>query len=112
MIFHEEYKHTSAKSDFKNHIHFYYKNNLKFKQDNEFNNKFVLSVENKDEAEEFFNDKIRKIFKEKSKPDCVYEGNDDCFVVSKTINSFLFSFDDNLKYLEENLRLFSELTSV
>ncbi len=108
----EGYKSTPAKSDFKNHIHFYYKNNLKFNQDNEFNNRFVLSVENKDDAEEFFSDKIRKIFKEKSKDDCVYEGNDDCFVVSKTINSFFFSFEDNLKFLEENLRLFSELTSV
>ena len=106
------YKPTPAKSDYKNHIHFYYKNNLKFNQDNEFNKRFVLSVENKEDVENFFNDKIRRLFKEKSKTDCVYEGNDDCFIISKTINSFLYSFEDNIKFLEENLRLYSELTSV
>ena len=99
---------SSVEADFKNHVHFYKGINLTFAEDKEFNNKFNLQVEDKESAKLFFNDEIRKIFTDKSKPDCVYEGNKDYFLVSTTNE---LSFEETIKFFEENLRLFIELTS-
>lgn len=99
---------SSVEADFKNHVHFYKGINLTFDEDKEFNNKFNLQVENKESAKLFFNDEIRKIFTDKSKSDCVYEGNKDYFLVSTTNE---LSFEETIKFFEENLKLFVELTS-
>ena len=81
---------------------------MEFDQDERFNNAFVLQTENKNQAEIFFNDEIRNIFKQKANPDCIFEGKGNYFIVSKTSES---SFEETIKFFEENLKLFTELTS-
>lgn len=97
-----------VQSDFKNHVHFYKGFNLTFAEDSNFNKKLDLEVENKESAKTFFNNDIRNLFKEKSNPDYVYEGDGDYFIVSKTIES---SFEETIQFFEENLKLFVEITS-
>ena len=98
----------NVQADFNNHVHFYKGFNLTFAEDNNFNQKFVLEVENKEVAKTFFNNDIRNLFIEKSNPNYVYEGDGDYFIVSKTIES---SFEETIQFFEENLKLFSEITS-
>ena len=103
-------KNTSStfQSDYSNSILLYSGERILFDQDERFNNAFVLQADNKEQTELFFNDGIRNIFKPKANSDYIYEGNGNYFIVSKTSET---SFEETIKFFEENLKLFTELVS-
>ena len=99
---------SNLKSDYEKNIHLYNGKRHLFNHDKNFNNTFVLQVEDNDQVEAFFNDKIRNIFMKKAMSNCVYEGNGEYFIVSKTSQS---SFEETIRFFEQNLNLFTELVS-
>ena len=104
-------KHISTeklKPDYYNHIHFYEGNNLIFDDDLAFSDRFVLKVEDEEASKNFFNNKIRQVFKEKANKEYMYEGNEDGFVVSLPKE---ITFEEKIKFFEENLKFFYELTT-
>ena len=103
-------KNTSRilQSDYSNSIHLFSGERILFDQDESFNNAFDLLADNKEQTQIFFNDGIRNIFKQKANSDSIYEGNGNYFIVSKASES---SFEETIKFFEENLKLFTELVS-
>ena len=104
-------KHISTeklKPDYYNHIHFYEGTNLIFDDDLAFSDRFVLKVEDEEASKNFFSNKIRQVFKEKANKEYMYEGNEDGFVVSLPKE---ITFEEKIKFFEENLRFFYELSS-
>lgn len=78
---------------------------LSFKEDIEFSNRFFVSADNT-ETSNFFNDNIRRVFKEIKTKDYYYEGNENTFVVSYSAPSL---FDQRIKLLEFSLDLFNKV---
>ncbi len=93
-----------VKPVYRKHISFYFGKRLEFNEDVEFNNKFVLEVNDIEASKTLFNSNLRNIFKEKAKADYVYEGNGDYFIVTSSKES---SCEEMIKFLEENLNLFN-----
>ena len=97
----------AMKPVYRKHISFYFGKRLEFNEDEEFNNKFVLEVNDLEATKTLFNSNSRSIFKNKAKKDYVFEGNGDSFIVTSSKES---SFEEMIMFLEENLKLFKEIS--
>ena len=102
-------KNNAIRSDYKNHIVFYHNKLLDLNEDQQFNTKFDLDVDDEENAKMFFEHKIRKFFIEKALPNYVYEGNGDYFFIS---TSKVLTFEEMIKFFEESLTFYIELISV
>ena len=100
---------TKIKMDYKNHIDFYKNKKLNFPEDEQFSKKFDVDVEDEENVKTFFDDNIRRFFYEKAKPEYVYEGNGDYFIIS---TSRSFTFEEMIQFFEDCLKFYVELTSI
>ena len=103
-------RRSSLESDFHKSISFFEGKNLYIDEDKDFSDKFFLKVEDEYNAKSFFNEKIRNVFNKKANFSYIYEGNGDYFIISTP--SYLSSFDGIIKFFEENIKFYYELTSI
>lgn len=95
---------------YKNLIRFYQNKLLNIKEDQKFNKKFSVDVDDEEVSKRFFDDNVRQFFYEKSKPQQVYEGNGSLFIISSS-HTFI-TFEETIKFFEDGLKFYVELASV
>ncbi len=95
---------------YKNMICYYQNILLNLQEDQQFNKKFDIDVDNEQEAKQYIDDNVRRFFAEKSKPQFIYEGNGDLFTISSS-KSFS-TFEDMIMFFQDQLKFYMELTSI